>query len=116
MQVMRSYATEGSGTTLRTSSPEVDANLAAGPTAVVPARTALSPAPERGRVRQAGMAEMAEMVEPAPWIPANADGGHVGDHAARSEEHTSELQSLMRTSYAVFCLKKKIINTHESMN
>src|SRR3546814_6120094 len=29
------------------------------------------------------------------------------DHAARSEEHTSELQSLMRISYAVFCLKKK---------
>src|SRR3546814_5253909 len=29
------------------------------------------------------------------------------DHVARSEEHTSELQSLMRISYAVFCLKKK---------
>src|SRR3546814_6534443 len=29
----------------------------------------------------------------------------------RSEEHTSELQSLMRISYAVFCLKKKIQNT-----
>src|SRR3546814_4854712 len=29
----------------------------------------------------------------------------------RSEEHTSELQSLMRISYAVFCLKKKMINT-----
>src|SRR3546814_8128163 len=28
-------------------------------------------------------------------------------HDARSEEHTSELQSLMRISYAVFCLKKK---------
>src|SRR3546814_8766491 len=28
--------------------------------------------------------------------------------AARSEEHTSELQSLMRNSYAVFCLQKKI--------
>src|SRR3546814_4140927 len=28
-------------------------------------------------------------------------------HADRSEEHTSELQSLMRISYAVFCLKKK---------
>src|SRR3546814_4980536 len=28
-------------------------------------------------------------------------------HEARSEEHTSELQSLMRISYAVFCLKKK---------
>src|SRR3546814_1657699 len=34
---------------------------------------------------------------------------HVGIGAAhRSEEHTSELQSLMRNSYAVFCLKKKI--------
>src|SRR3546814_2149126 len=33
---------------------------------------------------------------------------HVGDHrrARRSEEHTSELKSLMRISYAVFCLKK----------
>src|SRR3546814_5457758 len=30
----------------------------------------------------------------------------------RSEEHTSELQSLMRISYAVFCLKKKRINTN----
>src|SRR3546814_4522824 len=29
------------------------------------------------------------------------------DAGARSEEHTSELQSLMRTSYAVFCLQKK---------
>src|SRR3546814_10515079 len=45
-------------------------------------------------------------------------GGHDGHHIAsiaqrgyrlglRSEEHTSELQSLMRSSYAVFCLKKK---------
>src|SRR3546814_5865757 len=31
----------------------------------------------------------------------------VPGHAQRSEEHTSELQSLMRISYAVFCLKKK---------
>src|SRR3546814_1471271 len=31
---------------------------------------------------------------------------------ARSEEHTSELQSLMRISYAVFCLKKKKIPMH----
>src|SRR3546814_5861220 len=38
-------------------------------------------------------------------------GGATGrlhpDEPARSEEHTSELQSLMRISYAVFCLKKK---------
>src|SRR3546814_3734324 len=32
----------------------------------------------------------------------------------RSEEHTSELQSLMRISYAVFCLKKKTKTTYES--
>src|SRR3546814_1560513 len=35
------------------------------------------------------------------------------DPAARSEEHTSELQSLMRISYAVFCLKKKIKTNRE---
>src|SRR3546814_12596826 len=34
--------------------------------------------------------------------------------SARSEEHTSELQSLMRISYAVFCLKKKKHNTRNS--
>src|SRR3546814_4302301 len=35
---------------------------------------------------------------------------------SRSEEHTSELQSLMRISYAVFCLKKKNNNEQESPN
>src|SRR3546814_7416028 len=35
-------------------------------------------------------------------------------HLERSEEHTSELQSLMRISYAVFCLKKKIINRYKT--
>src|SRR3546814_10531869 len=35
------------------------------------------------------------------------DGAGIGGGAGRSEEHTSELQSLMRISYAVFCLKKK---------
>src|SRR3546814_4435199 len=38
------------------------------------------------------------------WAPVRRDEGL---RAARSEEHTSELQSLMRISYAVFCLKKK---------
>src|SRR3546814_7000393 len=37
--------------------------------------------------------------------------GGIIKHGARSEEHTSELQSLMRISYAVFCLKKKKTNT-----
>src|SRR3546814_8066811 len=40
---------------------------------------------------------------PAPGPPTRA----VLRRPSRSEEHTSELQSLMRTSYAVFCLKKK---------
>src|SRR3546814_8934520 len=37
--------------------------------------------------------------------------GGVALYAGRSEEHTSELQSLMRISYAVFCLKKKKTKT-----
>src|SRR3546814_9735618 len=45
-------------------------------------------------VRQLDTAEAAFLPQPAQPI--------------RSEEHTSELQSLMRISYAVFCLKKKI--------
>src|SRR3546814_8111126 len=40
--------------------------------------------------------------ELAPPLP-----GHAEPASGRSEEHTSELQSLMRISYAVFCLKKK---------
>src|SRR3546814_8414796 len=36
-----------------------------------------------------------------------AERGHADRRAERSEEHTSELQSLMRNSYAVFSLKKK---------
>src|SRR3546814_2970178 len=38
------------------------------------------------------------------WLSPSADGA-----SPRSEEHTSELQSLMRISYAVFCLNKKNI-------
>src|SRR3546814_10248814 len=44
--------------------------------------------------------------------PSVRDGRHV---LLRSEEHTSELQSLMRISYAVFCLKKKKTNTMTNM-
>src|SRR3546814_2384232 len=49
---------------------------------------------------------MAELNVGDPGLLAT-DVGPVIDDAARSEEHTSELQSLMRISYAVFCLKKK---------
>src|SRR3546814_6403688 len=40
---------------------------------------------------------------------------HGGRRHVRSEEHTSELQSLMRISYAVFCLKKKIKDYHNNI-
>src|SRR3546814_7271546 len=42
------------------------------------------------------------------------DTGDQPLYNTRSEEHTSELQSLMRISYAVFCLKKKHINKHDT--
>src|SRR3546814_6383454 len=47
-------------------------------------------------------------------IPNNRSAGH--DAFSRSEEHTSELQSLMRISYAVFCLKKKKTKHKTSKN
>src|SRR3546814_6435160 len=41
-------------------------------------------------------------------VQFSPEGRHFGTYYGGSEEHTSELQSLMRISYAVFCLKKKI--------
>src|SRR3546814_5703747 len=47
-------------------------------------------------------------------LPQPAVGDMLGeDGQVRSEEHTSELQSLMRSSYAVFCLKKKKKKEHK---
>src|SRR3546814_2980636 len=69
-----------------------------------------SQAPLRGGVAPAPLRRR------PPHHGSRARGGPAHDAAAghRSEEHTSELQSLMRTSYAVFCLKKKthIYPTH----
>src|SRR3546814_89149 len=45
--------------------------------------------------------------QPAPASVSRGDSGRSMITEKRSEEHTSELQSLMRNSYAVFCLKKK---------
>src|SRR3546814_3179998 len=49
---------------------------------------------------------MPEVVLPLR-CPCRYVGSHPADADSRSEEHTSELQSLMRISYAVFCLKQK---------
>src|SRR3546814_2060363 len=55
-------------------------------------------------------------VDQVEYIAAPVEQGLIGEQP-RSEEHTSELQSLMRISYAVFCLKKKTIyKIHDSHN
>src|SRR3546814_2758626 len=69
-----------------------------------------------------GAADAADATADAAKDAGNAVEGAVNaagdallapDAPARSEEHTSELQSLMRISYAVFCLKKKRNNINE---
>src|SRR3546814_8613712 len=50
---------------------------------------------------------LADAVQDREAVLAGEDLEHRGGPRLRSEEHTSELQSLMRISYAVFCLKKK---------
>src|SRR3546814_4225477 len=66
-------------------------------------------------LRQEGihLIRLATPTTDANRLPAVLDGasGFLYYVSVRSEEHTSELQSLMRISYAVFCLKKK--NTHK---
>src|SRR3546814_6668099 len=60
--------------------------------------------------RPARMPDRCEVV--TAWYASllNCSAANFQLQGMRSEEHTSELQSLMRTSYADFCLKKKIIN------
>src|SRR3546814_6546781 len=61
--------------------------------------------PEEAKARRQEVATEADFY-------GSMDGASKFVKGDRSEEHTSELQSLMRISYAVFCLKKKKINTH----
>src|SRR3546814_4885635 len=57
--------------------------------------------------------QLCPLLERQGTVRSDADPrvGLHADEVGRSEEHTSELQSLMRTSYAVFCLKQKKRNT-----
>src|SRR3546814_2365879 len=76
------------------------------PHGVLPDRTATRGTPARRPVR----APVVLFVRPvSDHAPADRRGPRPPSSGApdRSEEHTSELQSLMRISYAVFCLKKK---------
>src|SRR3546814_2558206 len=77
------------------------------------ANTALELAPHDGIIATKVRAHMQRMEAAFRHALGNAHargeiaGDSDPDAQARSEEHTSELQSLMRISYAVFCLKKK---------
>src|SRR3546814_9326937 len=63
----------------------------------------------RGAARAYRLSDGARGADPAAGRGGGADRADLAARIARrrSEEHTSELQSLMRISYAVFCLKKK---------
>src|SRR3546814_6983374 len=61
----------------------------------------------RGAERVAERDRAAMLVEPRMVAAEILEPGERHRREGRSEEHTSELQSLMRISYAVFCLKKK---------
>src|SRR3546814_6860272 len=64
-----------------------------------------------------GDVQVTRVVEPFRCGVAEAEHRqHIGFGEQRSEEHTSELQSLMRISYAVFCLKKKKQNKQQTDN
>src|SRR3546814_3049090 len=65
-------------------------------------------------VRLAGAIIAVKRNEPRPGAQIRA--GVIAKIGQRSEEHTSELQSLMRISYAVFCLKNKILTTTTTIN
>src|SRR3546814_2624654 len=55
-------------------------------------------------------------IKATPLIVSGGASPQKPDYQPRSEEHTSELQSLMRISYAVFCLKKKKHKTNAPTN
>src|SRR3546814_3272496 len=56
---------------------------------------------------RAEVADIMPILSRSPYLPQAAQLGRLATKRGRSEEHTSELQSLMRTTYADFCLKKK---------
>src|SRR3546814_9809561 len=55
------------------------------------------------------------LAQASETLPMGVPGPDAGATEDRSEEHTSELQSLMRISYAVFCLKKKKQKTNNEL-
>src|SRR3546814_2422538 len=67
--------------------------------------------PAAGRITGNRVSDTRKPGRCLPWhrkpFASPGQGQQVDHRLVRSDEHTSDLQSLMRTSYAVFCLKKK---------
>src|SRR3546814_6544511 len=77
------------------------------PDTLVPDTTLFRSDGALARTDRDGGAQAAGRAECGAGGAADAGARRGRQHLQRSEEHTSELQSLMRISYAVFCLKKK---------
>src|SRR3546814_10611779 len=93
-----------------------DVRIALHPEVAVTVQANVARSPEEAELQKEGVDVMAEMFEKNETgftedYDPNAEPGEIAatvfEEGSRSEEHTSELQSLMRISYAVFCLKKK---------
>src|SRR3546814_7556736 len=93
-----------------------DRRLAAGRLAGHARRNDLPPARQPGVAgwRAAGDAGAAALGAFGRRVPGGAHRPRRRGRSVRSEEHTSELQSLMRISYAVFCLKNKKTSKSET--
>src|SRR3546814_1637890 len=92
------------------------------PDSLIPSVTLPRPCAALIRVGSSRAGRALCVIAPCPFPPRRArrraphglrGRSDSSGRSARSEEHTSELQSLMRSSYAVFCLKK---NTHTQKN
>src|SRR3546814_4351745 len=81
-------------------------------TPVSPPATKMASAPDTNSIGTAKITRPSSMVAMKAKIctPVGSATASEAAEKKRSEEHTSELQSLMRISYAVFCLKKKTHN------
>src|SRR3546814_4820004 len=68
------------------------------------------------RARHRAVAGEGEMAHAGALRSLEHDAAHAVRKAGRSEEHTYELQSLMRSSYSVFCMQKKKYNQNTKYN
>src|SRR3546814_9622645 len=106
-----SYAAAVSGALASATMDSADFTLAAGATS---GRRLLVSAQNDIAVTASGTADHVALLDPANsrLLYVNTCAPQALTSGGRSEEHTSELQSLMRITYAVFCLKKKKNDNH----